>query len=918
MNTCQWCGRVVADSDLQCLRCEKCVQDPDTDLDAVIGDGSATADWFVAGTQAGTDSEFISLHQFAAVEGLFNVEGGYAALMSKQFKACDECEFSSRVDSSCDECGRGPETMATCLAGWGDGAYPVLSVSGGLSEEATAALAIFASAWITDEPVYEAWRASFAFQLRQAVPILLGTLPVEDEVRFSDASGGTTITIPMSPGDASVVAWVAEVPIFSGSKGGLAVSTSLRPIAMGVYVGELRGRVQKMITPLDDVTQREVVSGLWGWPTQIHSSHRVPRSPLEMETLTCRELDERVHGNEDDPRYETLIGRTLVRDHFHLLENQADHVGSLHNDGHDRMRALALWFYGYLDEARSVLQELMGKGDSQAYVDLVTLGSVIRDYSALLSVIPTTLRLSADQRTAVNKVQLAEGWIKYRGGDLEGAVATFNAAVETQPGEAAYCLGLVADVAGDTRAAVNWWIRAADAGSTDAIEALARHFFTIGEGEKGSSWATRGIAEGNTDCMTLLARWLWDQGNKVEATDLYVRAAQAGDVGAFDPAGQLLHSQSKPEAEYFLTRAAREATEPFDIANAANTLAFCYLIPQGRLDEAEEILRRAIAVDAGEPSVNAMSNLGIVFFERGDDISAAECFNQVLAGGLGDITEAKDYLARITQRTKAQFATTDMKFCIECGTARVENLPFCGDCGFRFPSVLHELATLDITAATSRQLAELASSPHGDLHEEAISEIIRRVDVEAMTLCGNSALQGGDSERAEFWFMEVATADADSSIHADGIELLCRYVLMPARRIHEAALYTTYAILIGDADRATRAKQTLAEINIAIRGDESSPLFYSERWRGVDVTAPITGTLDQESHYVRLLAYFHQQDSRGELDDVISGLSEDFMPSITGYVIGLSDATADVGVERETAVKATADWLSHRSGWRFP
>jgi hypothetical protein len=166
--------------------------------------------------------------------------------------------------------------------------------------------------------------------------------------------------------------------------------------------------------------------------------------------------------------------------------------------------------------------------------------------------------------------------------------------------------------------------------------------------------------------------------------------------------------------------------------------------------------------------------------------------------------------------------------------------------------------------------------------------------------------------------MEVATADADSSIHADGIELLCRYVLMPARRIHEAALYTTYAILIGDADRATRAKQTLAEINIAIRGDESSPLFYSERWRGVDVTAPITGTLDQESHYVRLLAYFHQQDSRGELDDVISGLSEDFMPSITGYVIGLSDATADVGVERETAVKATADWLSHRSGWRFP
>ncbi len=70
-------------------------------------------------------------------------------------------------------------------------------------------------------------------------------------------------------------------------------------------------------------------------------------------------------------------------------------------------------------------------------------------------------------------------------------------------------------------------------------------------------------------------------------------------------AKQVLHSPGQlEEAEYILTRAARDAALSFSAANSAKTLAFSYLIPQGRLDEAEEVLRRAIELDAGEASIN--------------------------------------------------------------------------------------------------------------------------------------------------------------------------------------------------------------------------------------------------------------------------------------------------------------------------
>jgi hypothetical protein len=66
-----------------------------------------------------------------------------------------------------------------------------------------------------------------------------------------------------------------------------------------------------------------------------------------------------------------------------------------------------------------------------------------------------------------------------------------------------------------------------------------------------------------------------------------------------------------------------------------------------------------------------------------------------------------------------------------------------------------------------------------------------------------------------------------------------------------------------------------------------------------------------------MIAYTFYKDSVGDLDELIEALKSDFMQTITGYLIGIAESASEF-IERETAVKATADWLAHREGFRFP
>lgn len=63
------------------------------------------------------------------VKGVFNVEGGNAAIATEYLEPCDSCSLDDSVTTSdCEECDRSPEVFARFRAGRGDGVYTVLQI----------------------------------------------------------------------------------------------------------------------------------------------------------------------------------------------------------------------------------------------------------------------------------------------------------------------------------------------------------------------------------------------------------------------------------------------------------------------------------------------------------------------------------------------------------------------------------------------------------------------------------------------------------------------------------------------------------------------------------------------------------------------------------------------------------------------
>lgn len=243
------------------------------------------------------------------------------------------------------------------------------------------------------------------------------------------------------------------------------------------------------------------------------------------------------------------------------------------------------------------------------------------------------------------------------------------------------------------------------------------------------------------------------------------------------------------------------------------------------------------------------------------------------------------------------------RFCTECGAVRQGEGSFCISCGTRF-AIASQPVEQDLVAR--------ALDANESVRETATRQIIETVDTDAMTRCGNSALEQGNIQAAEFWFMEVATAEADDTIRAEGIEDLCRLVYLPIGRLEEAELYARHAAGHPDPKVRARALRTLADIEAA-RSDSGLPrLEYSEAWRRVDVTQPMPNGLTQVGHYQRLIAYMFARDEENMNSELLEGLDNDYMQCISGLLNGLDRSNPTRGMERDTAAKAVSDWLAHR------
>lgn len=261
-------------------------------------------------------------------------------------------------------------------------------------------------------------------------------------------------------------------------------------------------------------------------------------------------------------------------------------------------------------------------------------------------------------------------------------------------------------------------------------------------------------------------------------------------------------------------------------------------------------------------------------------------------------------LAEVTDdRPQPQPSTGEARFCIHCGQARESAARFCISCGQPFP---------EAQVVVPHDVVALVFSEDSAVREAATQEIIQGVDIDAMTRCGKLALERADGELAEFWFMEIATAEADEATRAVGIEDLCRLVYLPAGRLEEAELYCRHAATHTDPLIRARALRTLADIEVQRAEIGQDRLEYSEDWRRVDLSQPVRAGMSTEDHYLRLLALLFARDQEGANQTLLDGLDDDYMQYMAGYLIGFGNSARESGMNRDTAARAIADWLDHR------
>ena len=80
----------------------------------------------------------------------------------------------------------------------------------------------------------------------------------------------------------------------------------------------------------------------------------------------------------------------------------------------------------------------------------------------------------------------------------------------------------------------------------------------------------------------------------------------------FNRANILLNAGKKDDAEYIFTKLLSKGPKDVFFPSAVNTLAFSIYIPQGRLQEAEQVLLRVLCTDNERERINGFSNLALV------------------------------------------------------------------------------------------------------------------------------------------------------------------------------------------------------------------------------------------------------------------------------------------------------------------
>ncbi|MFM8921555.1 MAG: hypothetical protein ACKOFV_02705, partial [Candidatus Nanopelagicaceae bacterium] len=132
----------------------------------------------------------------------------------------------------------------------------------------------------------------------------------------------------------------------------------------------------------------------------------------------------------------------------------------------------------------------------------------------------------------------------------------------------------------------------------------------------------------------------------------------------FNRANLLLNAGKKDDAEYVFTKLLSKDHTDIYFPSAVNTLAFSIFIPQGRLQEAEQVLLRVLCTDNERERTNGFSNLALVALQL-NEFAAAKRYARLAVDHpeLAISSEARLTICQIDfKRLQAQEATSESEW----------------------------------------------------------------------------------------------------------------------------------------------------------------------------------------------------------------------------------------------------------------
>lgn len=251
-------------------------------------------------------------------------------------------------------------------------------------------------------------------------------------------------------------------------------------------------------------------------------------------------------------------------------------------------------------------------------------------------------------------------------------------------------------------------------------------------------------------------------------------------------------------------------------------------------------------------------------------------------------------------------------FCMECGSRLPEHAKFCSECGTRLEREPSPDQSSPQTASTVDGSSSVVTteSPENNARRRAI---IDSADVTAMAEMARAAIDYGDLKDANFWYLEWITAPgADRSTLVRGVNEYIERVLTHESRFAEAELYLTWVSETGTSEERKAATTALQALH-RTRGAKGLKRYRCDKeWMKVDISQPVDPHWTGEMQHRRAIAWLEDRSSTSDMSPLLNGSNPEFLPYLTGMLIGLRDSLGKIGADIEAAIQGLGDWIAYR------